>query len=99
MLNYFECIRISEMDKREEFLSESVNISRHRLHPVAANAAQWRSCDKPLQPFESLDHGVIEGAHDCLQVDFANKFIGGGVLRRGSVQVMSRDRCRYSACT
>ena len=43
-------------------------------------------------PFESLAEGLIEGANGCLQVDFANEYIGGGVLGMGNVQV-------YTCCT
>lgn len=64
-----------------------VSVSRRHLDRGSVNSALWKNCEKPLLPFESLDSGTIENAHGCLQVDFANKFIGGGVLRRGSVQV------------
>jgi hypothetical protein len=36
----------------------------------------------------------IDGAADCVQVDFANKFIGGGVLCGGCVQ----EEIRFAAC-
>lgn len=31
--------------------------------------------------------GSIEDSYGCLQVDFANEYIGGGVLNFGAVQV------------
>lgn len=39
----------------------------------------------PLQPI-SLTNGLIEDNTEALQVIFANKLIGGGVLRKGCVQ-------------
>ncbi|XP_066266530.1 uncharacterized protein [Branchiostoma lanceolatum] len=55
----------------------------------------WRSCDKQLCPITVLHQGGIEdsGSH-TLQVDFANKFIGGGVLTQGRVQ----EEIRFSIC-
>lgn len=40
-------------------------------------------------------NGTIEYATGCLQVDFANKFIGGGVLFEGCVQ----EEIRFLICT
>lgn len=48
-------------------------------------AAQWAACEAPLTPLLVLP-GSIEDAQGCLQVDFANRFPGGGVLGRGNVQ-------------
>lgn len=87
LLNYFDRIRRSEVAKDEDFLSMCVSVSRQCLPPANVRAARWESSEKPLLPFESLDRGTIESAHGCLQVDFASKHIGGGVLRKGSVQV------------
>ena len=88
LLNYFECVRSAEEAGNEEFLSMCVSVSRHHGN---AGEAMWRGCERPLLPFESLDHGVIENAHGCLQVDFANAYIGGGVLRKGCVQVCKKS--------
>jgi len=41
---------------------------------------------KALQPVQIHPDGVIEEDSGSLQVDFANRFIGGGVLRSGCVQ-------------
>lgn len=87
ILNYFERIRKSEEAKEEVFLSMCVSVSRRCLDPEEAKGELWRGCEKPLLPFESLGEDVIENAHGCLQVDFANEYIGGGVLGMGCVQV------------
>eukprot|EP00005_Dracoamoeba_jomungandri_P002411 CAMPEP_0174250514 /NCGR_PEP_ID=MMETSP0439-20130205/663_1 /TAXON_ID=0 /ORGANISM="Stereomyxa ramosa, Strain Chinc5" /LENGTH=517 /DNA_ID=CAMNT_0015330605 /DNA_START=591 /DNA_END=2144 /DNA_ORIENTATION=- len=46
----------------------------------------WQNSDKPLAKTVIKDNGLIEDANDCVQVDFANKLIGGGVLGFGCIQ-------------
>lgn len=87
LLNYFERIRQSEEAGEEEFLSLCVSVTRRRLSKEEADGTAWKECSKPLVPVESLVEGLIEEAHGCLQVDFANSYIGGGVLGMGNVQV------------
>ncbi|XP_078695182.1 uncharacterized protein LOC144924106 [Branchiostoma floridae x Branchiostoma belcheri] len=55
----------------------------------------WLSCDKQLCPVTVVHQGVIEdsGSH-TLQMDFANKLIGGGVLNQGRVQ----EEIRFCIC-
>ena len=49
--------------------------------------AFWSDSHTPLCSFETLDEGIIEDAGwEYVQADFANKFLGGGVLRLGCVQ-------------
>lgn len=57
----------------------------HRRCQAPPSAAQWAACQAPLTPL-LLAPGSIEDAQGCLQVDFANRFPGGGVLGRGNVQ-------------
>lgn len=87
LLNYFERIRKSEEAGEEEFLSMCVSVSRRGLDPADAKGELWIGCEKKLVPFESQAGDLIENAHGCLQVDFANEYIGGGVLGMGCVQV------------
>lgn len=50
----------------------------------------WQSDFSTTQfyEFEATNEGTIEDSgEECLQMDFANKFIGGGVLGQGCVQV------------
>ena len=64
-----------------------------------AASLSWGTCESPLTPFESpTDGGLIEGAHGCLQVDFANAYIGGGVLNMGNVQVRYQDNSEPRVC-
>lgn len=53
----------------------------------ALEPAFWIDNHKSLCSFETLDQGMIEDVGcEYAQVDFANKFLGGGVLRMGCVQ-------------
>lgn len=75
------------MSKNEQFLSMCITVARHHVMEEDPNVA-WGKCQKALTPFESpTDGSLIEDARGCLQVDFANAYIGGGVLNMGNVQV------------
>lgn len=51
------------------------------------DAEFWGKSLLPLSPFEVCRSGLIEDhLGGALEVDFANKFLGGGALRRGCVQ-------------
>jgi poly(ADP-ribose) glycohydrolase len=52
------------------------------------DGAFWRSSQASLCPITLLEKGFIEDdGRDCLQVDFANRLLGGGALADGCVQV------------
>lgn len=89
LLHYFERIRQAETNKEDTFLNVNIAFSRKQLPKASIEDPNtfWGQCDHPLVPFESLAEGLIEGANGCLQVDFANEYIGGGVLGMGNVQV------------
>ncbi|XP_004583590.2 poly(ADP-ribose) glycohydrolase isoform X1 [Ochotona princeps] len=47
----------------------------------------WERCEKPLTRLHVTHEGTIEGnGQGMLQVDFANRFVGGGVTSAGLVQ-------------
>ncbi|KAF8298718.1 putative poly(ADP-ribose) glycohydrolase [Trypanosoma cruzi] len=48
----------------------------------------------PMQSVTMLEEGLIEDNYGSLQVDFANKYVGGGVLRTGCVQ----EEIRFMMC-
>jgi len=79
LMNYFERSRVS-MSKH------NFSIKRLRtLEPLSI--LHWQGSETPLTNFRVLTEGGIHNSGpDALHVDFANKFIGGGVMRRGSVQ-------------
>ncbi|KAM8774386.1 poly(ADP-ribose) glycohydrolase isoform 2-T2 [Rhynchonycteris naso] len=48
---------------------------------------EWERCEKPLTRLHVTYDGTIEGnGQGMLQVDFANRFVGGGVTSAGLVQ-------------
>uniref|UniRef100_A0A8C8Z9R1 poly(ADP-ribose) glycohydrolase n=1 Tax=Prolemur simus TaxID=1328070 RepID=A0A8C8Z9R1_PROSS len=48
---------------------------------------EWERCEKPLTRLHVTYEGTIEGnGRGMLQVDFANRFVGGGVTSAGLVQ-------------
>lgn len=104
LLHYFERLRTSEEKGDEDFLGMCVSVERRRLTSEDASAASWKECKQQLVPFESIPEGGIEEAHGCLQADFANAYIGGGVLGFGNVQVhvkginRSPHSCLRSTC-
>lgn len=89
ILHYFERIQGAEEAKDEEFLHLCISVERRKLSPGDAEFSAWTECNEPLTQFESLSDDLIEDAHGCLQVDFANEYIGGGVLGMGNLQVIS----------
>ena len=55
------------------------------IERVVVGKHDWLADASPLQPVELCD-GAIEDAVGCRQVDFANAYLGGGVLSGGCVQ-------------
>eukprot|EP01052_Picozoa_sp_SAG31_P003053 SAG31_NODE_113_length_24342_cov_5.194530_15_plen_1060_part_00 len=55
---------------------------------VGDTDTDWTECQLPLVPLKVCRNGKIEDANGVatLQIDFANKVIGGGVLGHGTVQ-------------
>ncbi|CAM6050476.1 unnamed protein product [Sphagnum compactum] len=65
----------------------TVSFERKVLPKEAINDAIWWSSGAPLCPITVLQEGCIEDdGRDCLQVDFANRLLGGGALGDGCVQ-------------
>lgn len=58
------------------------------------NLPQWTSSLQPLPRLHVDSEGLIEETQGFLQVDFANKFLGGGVLGLGCVQ----EEIRFVLC-
>mmetsp|Transcript_58291 Transcript_58291/g.188752 ORF Transcript_58291/g.188752 Transcript_58291/m.188752 type:complete len:310 (+) Transcript_58291:135-1064(+) len=80
------------VDSTDTFLdSEFVSFSRRCVsgHLWAEQRSFWTSAQaarQNLSEFEIHSRGVIEAADGALQADFANRFIGGGVLAGGLAQ-------------
>ena len=86
LMYYFERIYRAEEIEDMEFLSMHITVTRKTID-LKQDGASWAECTKPLSSFQSLAKGRIEDADGYLQVDFANEYIGGGVLDMGNVQV------------
>ncbi|CAH2236707.1 jg20925 [Pararge aegeria aegeria] len=71
-----------------------VTFSRRSVPP--RTQPHWPSSDKLLSelPVHVDPQDTIEDAHGLIQVDFANKYLGGGVLGNGSVQ----EEIRFVIC-
>uniref|UniRef100_A0A6V7LA66 poly(ADP-ribose) glycohydrolase n=1 Tax=Bracon brevicornis TaxID=1563983 RepID=A0A6V7LA66_9HYME len=71
----------------------TITIQRRYIPPK--NCPRWDKLNIPLPPLHITSKGTIEteGA-GLLQVDFANKYIGGGVLNWGCVQ----EEIRFVIC-
>ncbi|CAG5132498.1 unnamed protein product, partial [Candidula unifasciata] len=67
----------------------NVTYKRVYSHPVV-----WQTNEKKLSNLHVSSEGTIEDARGFLQADFANKFVGGGVLTAGLVQ----EEIRFVLC-
>ena len=86
LLCYFDAMR-EEVPAADA--PATIRIERLVLPPAeaAAGAAAWTACDEtPLLPLRVVERGAIEEAAGALQADFANEYIGGGVMGGGNVQ-------------
>lgn len=86
LMYYFERIYHAEEIEDKDFLSMHITVTRKTMD-LKQDDTSWAECTKPLSSFQSLAEGLIEDADGHLQVDFANEYIGGGVLGMGNVQV------------
>lgn len=80
LLQYFS--QLMQAERNGEDLHK-IKLSFERL--VLKKAPDWSTSSKKLGVLLSREE-LIEENHTALQVDFANKFIGGGVLQLGNVQ-------------
>lgn len=85
LLNYFRVVTTTEP-------VGLVTFARHMMEN--APAVVWQQCMSPLPKLHCDDGGMIEEATGLLQVDFANRFLGGGVLGHGCVQ----EEIRFMLC-
>lgn len=60
------------------------------LRTTTIKNCQFNFFTTNLYEFEAVSEGTIEDSgNEMLQMDFANKYIGGGVLGQGCVQVFN----------
>eukprot|EP00484_Ammonia_sp_Unknown_P013105 CAMPEP_0197078180 /NCGR_PEP_ID=MMETSP1384-20130603/212988_1 /TAXON_ID=29189 /ORGANISM="Ammonia sp." /LENGTH=565 /DNA_ID=CAMNT_0042517045 /DNA_START=77 /DNA_END=1777 /DNA_ORIENTATION=- len=87
-VRYFDYVRQKGMDS-DWFNKEKVTVYRRCLTPqqcACLEYAQLKNNQTPLTDFVVDEDGCIEDQYGQLQADFANQFIGGGVLDGGNVQ-------------
>ncbi|XP_069104983.1 uro-adherence factor A-like [Argopecten irradians] len=91
ILNYFE-----QVGERGKNLEGNVTFVRQVItREEMPTMDSWLNCDLSLCPLKVYEDGVIEDAGcQAVEVDFANKYIGGGVLGRGRVQ----EEIRFTVC-
>jgi poly(ADP-ribose) glycohydrolase len=70
-----------------------ITIERDVLTPPRTQA-DWAADPSPLGALEVAPEGGVEDSAGAAQVDFANRFLGGGVLTGGCVQ----EEIRFSVC-
>lgn len=99
IVGYFDRLRKEEMAGNMDYLKRCITIQRKVVEEGAVDVKFWRDCDRQLTPFNVYDDRFIESFHGCLQVDFANEYIGGGVLQQGNVQVsVNQSGNQFSLC-
>lgn len=80
LINFF--FRISSESEQK-----NTNLSIIRLCLEKNEFPDWENSKLLLKDSKILDEGGIEDIDDnCIQADFANKYVGGGVLHDGNVQ-------------
>ena len=87
IVEYFDRLRKAEENGDEDFLKRCITIERKVLDASERKPGFWSDSKKPLSQFTTDSEGLIGNACGSLQVDFANEYIGGGVLQQGNVQV------------
>ena len=83
IVNYFKIMHILSIktpSNYEEILSQNITITKKKTQKLSGKNLKGN-----LSNFSITDI-PIEQQSDCIQADFANKNIGGGVLRGGCVQ-------------
>jgi hypothetical protein len=72
ILNYFKRIK-QRVDDRIE---EGSIVSYERRYLSQHSEPHWEHSDQKLSTFRIIKDSVIEQADNCLQVDFANQYVG-----------------------
>jgi len=86
LLNYFQRV-LNEMP--------TGTVTFHRKVLEENDEPDWENCRKEFHDLYATSEGAIEEEGEgCLQVDFANRMIGGGVVGGGCVQ----EEIRFLMC-
>ena len=91
MMNYFERCRLKMFNQIEPIVIKRLNSSALETF----SKSDWSECGVSLSSFQVDSDGSIDDSGcEVLHVDFANRWIGGGVLNRGAVQ----EEIMFSKC-
>ena len=74
------------MEEDDSLKNEFITIQKNSIDVEDHNEKYWSNSQKPLKGVKTVPNTGIEDSENCIQIDFANRFLGGGVLRKGSVQ-------------
>ncbi|XP_014521364.1 poly(ADP-ribose) glycohydrolase 1 isoform X1 [Vigna radiata var. radiata] len=87
IIHYFQRIS-SKMPKGiVSFERKALHLKNDYTHISCPDANFWSTSTVPLCRFEVHNSGLIEDqSSEAVEVDFANKYLGGGALGRGCVQ-------------
>ncbi|EFC39385.1 poly (ADP-ribose) glycohydrolase [Naegleria gruberi] len=89
LLNYFARVHKSFADYSSN-PNLGISFTRHYLTPIPS----FEYSDLPLCDVHVNSQGSIADSHDAVQIDFANKFIGGASISFGCVQ----EEIEFSLC-
>ncbi|KAL0774754.1 hypothetical protein Bca101_039906 [Brassica carinata] len=87
IMHYFERVCSCMPTGTVSFERKILPAEYHNSSTTAPDADFWSKSDISLCAFKVRSSGLIEDQSDnALEVDFANKYLGGGSLNRGCVQ-------------
>jgi len=84
LYSYFQ--QVLKKEKQEETFVVFTRMVYEESRLGGCDAFAWAACKSGLLQMEIRAKGGIEEAKGCLEIDFANKYLGGGVLGNGMVQ-------------
>ncbi|RWR96705.1 hypothetical protein CKAN_02610300 [Cinnamomum micranthum f. kanehirae] len=87
LVHYFERVCLCTSTGFVSFERKVLPLEQNSVCTCYPDTDFWSKSTVPLCSFEILHSGFIEDQqYEALEVDFANKYIGGGALRTGCVQ-------------
>ncbi|WVZ13163.1 hypothetical protein V8G54_017693 [Vigna mungo] len=87
IIHYFQRISSKMPKGTVSFERKVLHLKNDYTHISCPDANFWSTSTVPLCRFEVHNSGLIEDqSSEAVEVDFANKYLGGGALGRGCVQ-------------
>lgn len=80
-------LKALEEGQRQDYLQQTIQFERKLFEKIITDMeAQITQNQSPMSAFQLEPSKMIEDHHQCIRIDFANKFIGGGILTAHSAQ-------------